>query len=232
MYYLSIVNTHCFSLPALIKRTEAVIHSITCECLSAHIVGTDACFMYLPGKAIFQIMLSCTHSFFSFPALIYFFSFWPLLSPRQFSPRKTAESATSFHSEVKLEVLKSLACNPSPPRLSKYCKSLSFSSPPLHHFLLLVTDELNYVGCIYCWQRLVNWIGLGWGFFLFFLLILFDYSFCWLVPCNTANTALDVYVMCIYSGFLACTHQKVLEFRMKYDKSLHTNTKPTDIMYV
>lgn len=38
--------------------------------------------------------------------------------------------------------------------------------------------------------------------------------------------------MCIYSGFLACNHQKVLEFRVKYDKSLHTNTKPTDIMYV
>lgn len=49
---------------------------------------------------------------FSFPALIYFFSFWPLLSPRQFSQRKNAESATLFHLEVKLEVLKGLACNP------------------------------------------------------------------------------------------------------------------------
>lgn len=35
-------------------------------CLLAHIVRTDTCFMYLPGKAIFQIMLSCAHSTFCF----------------------------------------------------------------------------------------------------------------------------------------------------------------------
>lgn len=48
---------------------------------------------------------------FSFPALIYFFSFWPPLSPRQFSQSKTAESAKRFHLEVNLEVLHDLACN-------------------------------------------------------------------------------------------------------------------------
>ena len=35
-------------------------------CLLAHIVRTDTCFMYLPGKAIFQITLSCAHSTFLF----------------------------------------------------------------------------------------------------------------------------------------------------------------------
>lgn len=39
---------------------------------------------------------------FSFPGLIYFSSFWPPLSPRQFSHRKSAESAKLFHSEVEL----------------------------------------------------------------------------------------------------------------------------------
>lgn len=90
-------------------------YSISCECLSAHVVRIDTCFMYLPGKAIFQITLRCAHSTFLFQRSYISSAFWPALSPRQFSHRKrkkkSAESAKLFHLEVELEVLKGLACN-------------------------------------------------------------------------------------------------------------------------
>lgn len=104
---------------------------ISCESL-CHVVGIDTCFMYLPGKAIFQITLSWAHSTFSFPTLIYFSSSWPLLSPRQFSQRKTAESAKLFYLEVELEVLKSIACDS---QTLKILSIPSLTSPPLQHVL-------------------------------------------------------------------------------------------------
>lgn len=62
---------------------------------------------------------------FSFPALIYFLSSWLPLLPRQFSHRKSAESAGAFHSELECQKASLAAL-----RLSKYCKSLTFTSPP------------------------------------------------------------------------------------------------------
>lgn len=51
---------------------------------------------------------------FSFPALVYFFSFLASAVAKAILVRggkKTAESATLFHLEVKLEVLKTRPCN-------------------------------------------------------------------------------------------------------------------------
>lgn len=116
--------------------------------LSTHIVGIDTCFMYLPGKAIFQITLSWAHSTFYFPKLIHFSSFWPLLSPWQFSQRKTAESAKLFNLEVELEVLKGIACDS---QTMKILEIPSLTSPPLQHLLTVYQhwDEL-------CWLHLVR----------------------------------------------------------------------------
>lgn len=66
-----IIAIHALLLaPNSLSRVSAcpqpVVRRVQHECLSAHIVRADTCFMYLPGKAIFQKTLRCAHSTFLF----------------------------------------------------------------------------------------------------------------------------------------------------------------------
>lgn len=66
-----IIAIHALLLaPNSLSRVSAcpqpVVRGVQHECLSAHVVRADTCFMYLPGKAIFQKTLRCAHSTFLF----------------------------------------------------------------------------------------------------------------------------------------------------------------------
>lgn len=114
------------------------VYSIAYECLSAHIVRIDTCQASgIPDNIVLRPLN------FSFPMLIYFFSFWLPLSPRQFSHRNTAESARLFHMEEECWKASLATC-----QISEYCKSLPSPNHLLLTFLLFISAELNYAGYI------------------------------------------------------------------------------------
>lgn len=95
-----------------VKRVYSMVCSNVSDWVSANIVKTNSFFFLVPARQSDIPDKTQLHPLiFSSPALIYFYSVWPPLSPRQFDQRKAAKSANVVPLGDKVKVLKSLLCN-------------------------------------------------------------------------------------------------------------------------